>query len=144
MKSHRKIEPEGFNSKPKPPEMEKVNVDVDKIPDSLQPKFRHKIIVKYRSIKNSIKDRVHRMFSKQTENAIRKNIPDNTLWGKIVFGLLDSVPLPQMHELWKAVQKEIPDAPFHEKMKLYWDKIDGVRTVASIAVSVLTAYFLAS
>ena len=84
------------------------------------------------------------MFSKQTEKTIRKNIPDNTLWGKIVFGLLDSVPLPQMHEVWKAVQKEIPDAPFRKKMKLYWQKVDGVRTVASVAVSVLTAYFLVS
>ena len=137
-----KIKPEGFKSAPKPPKPERVDTDANKLPDSLQPKLRHKVTAKYRQVKRSIKDRVHRMFSKQTEKTIRKNIPDNTLWGKIVFGLLDSVPLPQMHEVWKAVQKEIPDAPFHEKLKLYWQKVDGVRTVASIAVSVLTAYFL--
>ena len=140
MKSHRKIEPESFNSKPKPPEMGKVNVDVDKIPDSLQPKFRHKIIVKYRSIKNSIKDRVHRMFSKQTENAIRKNIPDNSWYGKILFAILDVIPLPNFHEIWKAVQKEIPDGTLKEKIKLFWQKVDGLRTVASIAVALL-GYF---
>ena len=137
-----KIKPESFKSTPKPPKPERVDTDANKLPDSLQPTVRTRVTAKYRQVKRSIKDRVHRMFSKQTEKAIRKNIPDNTLWGKIVFGLLDSVPLPQMHELWKAVQKEIPNAPLKDKLKLYWQKVDGVRTVASIAVSVLTAYFL--
>ena len=115
-----------------------------KIPDSLQPTIRTKARAKYRNFKQSIKNRVYKMFSKQTEKVIRKKVPDNTLWGKIIFGIFDAVPLPQMHEVWKAVQKEIPNAPLKDKLKLYWQKVDGVRTVASIVVSVLTAYFIAN
>ena len=140
MKSYRKIEGESFNSKPKPPEIKKVNVDANKIPASLQPKFRYKIIVKYRSIKQSLKNRVHRMFSKQTEKTIRKNIPDNSWYGKILFAILDVIPLPNLHEIWKAVQKDLPNGTLKEKLKLFWKKLDGVRTVVAIAVALL-GYF---
>ena len=147
-KSHRKIEPERLSDHiinevieshiEKPQKVE----GAQKIPDRLQPTLRTKIRAKYRDIKQSIKGVIAKMFSKKAENFIRKNIPDNTLWGKVLFGILDSVPVPQMHEVWKAVQKEIPDASMGEKLKLYWQKVDGVRTLVSVAVSVATAYYV--
>ena len=142
MKSHRKIEGESFNSTPKPPEIKKAGEpDRSSLPS---PSLKQKFTLKYRSAKQSLKNRVHRMFSKQTEKTIRKNIPDSSWYGKILFAILDVIPLPNLHEIWKAVQKEIPNGTLKEKLKLFWQKVDGVRTVASVAVSVLTAYFLAS
>lgn len=143
-RSHRSIKPETFGE---------VEIKVqdkyliertgrDKPMDSFTPSFRQKTTIKYRAVKIFIKDRVNRMFTKQTEKVIRKKLPDDTLWGKIAFGLLDAVSLPQMHEVWKAVEKELPSGTLKQKMKLYWKKIDGVRTLVSVAVSVATAYYI--
>jgi hypothetical protein len=71
---------------------------------------------------------------------LRKTINDNTWWGKLLFAVLDVAPIPQWHEVWKAVQKEIPDASFKEKVKLFWDKLDGLRTIANIVIAVLGYY----
>ncbi|WP_416885507.1 hypothetical protein [Marinospirillum sp.] len=106
------------------------------------PSLKQKAIIQYRNVKSSIKNKVQNMYAKKAEKVIRKKVPDNTLWGKIIFAILDVIPLPNFHEIWKAVQKEIPNAPFKDKMKLYWEKIDGVRTTASIIISLLTAYYL--
>ena len=140
-KSHRKIQPELIGTdKPKPPKPKKVDVDAQKIPNSLQPKLRHKATAKYRQFKQTIKNRVHRMLSNQTEKAIRKHVTDKTWYGKVLFAVLDVLPLPNIHEVWKAVQKEIPDAPMKEKVKLFWAKVDGVRTAVAIAISLASYY----
>ena len=82
------------------------------------------------------------MFSKKIEKTIRKKITDNSWYGKILFAILDVIPLPNFHEIWKAVQKDLPNGTFKEKLKLFWKKLDGVRTSVSIIISLLTAYFL--
>lgn len=71
---------------------------------------------------------------------IRNKVTDNTLLGKILFALLDVIPLPNLHEIWKAVQKELPDGTLREKLKLFWEKIDGFRTILAIIFSVLGSY----
>ena len=145
-RSNRKIEAESFigtdDLKKKLSEREIKRAGEPDRSSLPSPSLKQKVTLKYRSAKQSLKDRVHRMFSKQTEKVIRKKLPDNTLLGKIIFAILDVIPLPNLHEIWKAVQKEIPNAPFKDKMKLYWEKIDGVRTGVSIIISLLTAYFL--
>lgn len=35
----------------------------------------------------------------KAEKAIRSKVPDNTLWGQILFGILDSLPLANIHEV---------------------------------------------
>ena len=98
--------------------------------------------VRYYNFKQSLRRRIMSIMSKQTERARRKQVGDATWYGKLLFAVLDVLPLPNIHEVWKAVQKEIPDAPMKEKMKLFWGKIDGVRTVASIVVGLLTTYYV--
>ena len=80
------------------------------------------------------------IMSKQTERAIRKQVGDATWYGKLLFAVLDVLPLPNIHEVWKAVQKEIPNAPLKDKLKLFWKKIDGVRTSVGILVALLAYY----
>lgn len=80
---------------------------------------------------------------KKVEKAIRKQVTDSTWYGKVLFAVLDVLPLPNVHEVWKAVQKEMPDAPMKDKVELFWVKIDGLRTVVAIAISLASYYHLA-
>lgn len=75
----------------------------------------------------------------QADKIVKKNIPDDTWYGKVLFAILDVLPLPNIHEIWKAVQKELPDGTLKEKLALFWEKIDGVRTVIAIIVALLIA-----
>jgi hypothetical protein len=80
--------------------------------------------------------------SKTATKKLRKAIPDNTWWGKLLFAVLDVLPVPNIHEVWKAVNKEIPDGSLKDKTLLFWEKIDGVRTSVAIAVALAGYYQL--
>lgn len=140
MKSHRKIEGETLTSVKKA----KMNTveGAQKLPDSLHPTIITRVTVKYRNFKQKIKNKVHNMATNKAGNIIRKRLGDGTWYGKLIFAILDVLPLPNLHEVWKAVQKELPDAPFKDKLKLFWTKIDGFRTVVAIAVALVGYYQL--
>ena len=117
----------------------KVETDAQKHPKLT---IRALLRVRYYNFKQTIRRRIMSIFTSQTEKAIRKQIGDATWYGKLLFAILDVLPLPNIHEAWKAVQKEIPNAPIKDKLRLFWQKIDGVRTVAGIAVALLAYYGL--
>ena len=100
--------------------------------------------VRYYNFKQTIRRRIMSIMTSQTEKAIRKQIGDATWYGKLLFAILDVLPLPNIHEVWKAVQKEIPDAPIKDKIRLFWQKIDGVRTSVGILVALIGYYGLLS
>jgi hypothetical protein len=140
MKSHRSIKAETFAKAPK---IKIDNVEgAKKIPDSLKPTIRTKVTAKYRNVKQSIKNRIMAKLSKTATKKLRKAIPDNTWWGKLLFAVLDVLPVPNIHEVWKAVEKEIPDGSIKDKTLLFWKKIDGVRTSVAIAVALAGYYQL--
>ena len=140
MKSHRSIKAETFAKAPK---IKIDNVEgAQKIPDSLKPTIRTKVTAKYRNVKQSIKNSIMAKLSKTATNKIRNSIPDNTWWGKLLFAVLDVLPIPNIHEVWKAVNKEIPDGSIKDKTLLFWEKIDGVRTSVAIAVALAGYYQL--
>lgn len=119
--------------------MKPVETDAKKRPDLT---MRQSVRVRYHNFKQRIKRRVNKMALNAAEKSLRSRIPDNVWWGKILFGILDVVPLPNFHEVWKAIQKEAPDASLPTKMKLMWDKLDGWRTTSAIVVSILGYYQL--
>ena len=120
-------------------ELSKVETDAQKHPKL---SIRALLRVRYYKFKQSLRRRIMSIFTSQTEKAIRKQIGDATWYGKLLFAILDVLPLPNIHEVWKAVQKEIPDAPLKDKMRLFWEKIDGVRTSIGILVALLAYYGL--
>ena len=117
----------------------KVETDVQKHPKLT---IRALLRVRYHNFKQSLRRRIMSIMTSQTEKAIRKQIGDATWYGKLLFAILDVLPLPNIHEVWKAVQKEIPNAPLKDKLKLFWQKIDGVRTAIGILVALLAYYEL--
>lgn len=120
--------------------MKPVEVDAKNRPNlSLRARAR----IAYINIKQSINRRIMSMMTRQTEKAIRKQVGDSTWYGKILFAILDVLPLPNLHEIWKAVQKELPDGSIKDKLKLFWQKIDGMRTIIAILVALLGYYHLA-
>ena len=143
-RSNRKIEAESFigsdDLKKKLSEREIKRAGEPDRSSLPSPSLKQKVTLKYRSTKQSLKGKVHRMFSKKIEKTIRKKITDNSWYGKILFAILDVIPLPNFHEIWKAVQKDLPNGTFKEKLKLFWKKLDGLRTVVAIAVALL-GYF---
>lgn len=119
--------------------LEEVETDAKKRPELTT---RQSIRVRYYNFKQRMKRRIMSIMTRQTEKAIRKQVTDQTWYGKILFGILDVLPLPNIHEIWKSIQKELPDGTIKEKMQLFWIKIDGWRTVTAIAVSILFYYQL--
>lgn len=136
-KSHRGIKPETFTNKevklPKPKKAKGANK---------RPKLtlRQKWMIKKHNFKQRVRNFFMRNLTEQTERVIRKKVTDSTWYGKVLFAILDVVSLPNFHEVWKAVQKELPEGTFKERLKLFWQKLDGIRTVVAILVSLAYAY----
>ncbi len=148
MKSHRSIKAETF-AKESLKEKTRENIHYvsraeggQKIPDSLKPTFKTKVRAKYRNAKQSIDNKIMAKVIDVAKKILRKTINDNTWWGKLLFAVLDVLPVPNLHEVWKAVNKEIPDGSIKDKTLLFWEKIDGVRTSVAIAVALAGYYQL--
>ena len=136
--SNRKVEGETIHGNKKRNPKELHNVDYEKF--TINPTLRQKVKIKWMQIKQSIKDRIMGRGLKMTEKVIKSRVSDSTWYGKVLFAILDVLPIPNIHEIWKAVQKELPDGTFTEKLKLFWEKVDGIRTVIAIIISILVAF----
>jgi hypothetical protein len=133
----RRVEAELFDVRPSKRVMKPVQPDAKKHPDL---SLRAKVRVRVYNFKQSLTGKIMSVMSKQTEKAIRKQVTDATWYGKLIFAILDVLPLPNIHEIWKAVQKELPDGTLKEKIQLFWQKVDGLRTVIAIVVALLSYY----
>jgi hypothetical protein len=133
----KKIEGELFDVRPSKRVMKPVQPDAKKHPDL---SLRAKVRVRVYNFKQSLTGKIMSVMSKQTEKAIRKQVTDATWYGKLIFAILDVLPLPNIHEIWKAVQKELPDGTLKDKIQLFWQKVDGLRTVIAITVALLGYY----
>jgi len=141
-RSNRKVKGETFSPKIGNRKLKKSKSESKK--HSITPTLRQRVIIKYRDLKTKTKSKIGGFFMDKTlnkaESILRDKVTDNKWYGKILFAVLDVLPMPNIHEIWKAVQKELPNGTFTEKLKLFWEKVDGVRTVVSIIISVLIAY----
>lgn len=55
--------------------------------------------------------------------------------GKIVFGVLDVIPFPNVHEIVKSVLKD-PEVSFGDGARMFAAKIDWARTIIGVALVV--------
>lgn len=83
-----------------------------------------------------------------------KNIKDRPLYrtltganktGKFIHGVLDVIPLPNIHEIVKKSIKTNPNQSFKEISKDVFNKIDWVRTLIAliVAAGIIKGWFTA-
>lgn len=66
-----------------------------------------------------------------------KTIKGENTTGQIIFGILDAIPILNIHDVIKSINKKHPNLPAREKAKLVIRQLDPVRSIVAIIIAIL-------
>lgn len=82
------------------------------------------------------------MKKKLVDTAFGRTLVGENHTGKIIHAVLDILPVPNVHEVAKAVLKKDNPADYLTFAQQFWARLDISRTVKSILFVGLLAYFV--